>query len=258
MNFFGRKTAPRAEEPRVIRLGERNIHYVLKRSARRTMALHVDERGVRVHVPGRTRVEDVERFIGGYQEWLLEKLALRAQRVAEQSLRVVDGALFPLLGEACRVRLDATRRGARWVVADDGVEELHLGTSVDAAEALKRALKQRALAWFQGRVGEYCARLGRDAPPVRLSSARTRWGSCSSLSGIRLHWRLIHLREELIDYVVAHEVAHLREMNHSPRFWAVVGDLYPDWKQARGALREAAHALPLISADVGAFAPDEH
>jgi len=85
-------------------------------------------------------------------------------------------------------------------------------------------------------------------PPVRLSNARTRWGSCSSLSGIRLHWRLVHLPPELIDYVVAHEVAHLREMNHSPRFWAVVESVCPAWRTGRARLRQAAASLPVIGA----------
>ena len=78
------------------------------------------------------------------------------------------------------------------------------------------------------------------------SNASTRWGSCSSRSGIRLHWRLIHLPLGLIDYVVAHEVAHLVEMNHSPRFWSVVESLYPEHMAARKALRQAASSLPHI------------
>ncbi|HNB07544.1 MAG TPA: DUF45 domain-containing protein, partial [Thauera aminoaromatica] len=97
-------------------------------------------------------------------------------------------------------------------------------------------------------------------PPVSLSSAATRWGSCSTRSGIRLHWRLIHLEPALIDYVVAHEVAHLAEMNHSPRFWAVVERLYPDWRAARAALRSAAATLPVIAtaaADRGAFTRED-
>ena len=97
-------------------------------------------------------------------------------------------------------------------------------------------------------------------PAVRLSNARTRWGSCSSRSGIRLHWRLVHLSPALIDYVVAHEVAHLVEMNHSPRFWAVVERLYPDWREARAALRRAAATLPVIAtaaADRGRFASED-
>ena len=122
-----------------------------------------------------------------------------------------------------------------------------LAPSADPAAALVRALRQRALGWFAERVAAYCQRLGQPVPPVRLTAARTRWGSCSQASGIRLHWRLIHLPPALGDYVVAHEVAHLLEMNHSPRFWAVVAFLYPDWQAARARLREAARDLPHIA-----------
>ncbi len=133
---------------------------------------------------------------------------------------------LPLFGRPLRLRYVDARR-AQWRLAADGVEELHLPSAVDATLAVRKALQARALVWYRGRVEEFCHRLGLPVPPVRLSSARTRWGSCSSLSGIRLHWRLIHLAPELIDYVVAHEVAHLREMNHSPRFWAVVESVLP-------------------------------
>jgi hypothetical protein len=126
-----------------------------------------------------------------------------------------------------------------------------LPTAVDTQRALVRALQARALAWYHGRVEECCHRLALPVPPVRLSNARTRWGSCSVRSGIRLHWRLVHLRPALIDYVVAHEVAHLLEMNHSPRFWAVVERLYPGWREARAQLREATATLPVLTCAVG-------
>ena len=116
----------------------------------------------------------------------------------------------------------------------------------DARQVLLRGLQRRGLELFSNRVEEFCLRLGRPAPAVGLTNARTRWGSCSSRSGIRLHWRLIHLPLGLIDYVVAHEVAHLVEMNHSPRFWSVVESLYPDHLAARQALRQAAVSLPHI------------
>ena len=82
-------------------------------------------------------------------------------------------------------------------------------------------------------------------PPLSLSSARTRWGCCSA-SGIRLNWRLIHLPLDLVDYVVAHELAHLREMNHSARFWAEVARLCPDWRERRAALKKHGGEIPLI------------
>jgi len=226
------------------------LPYVLRRSVRRTFALQIDHRGVQVAVPDDAREADVERFIAGHKDWLIGKLAER-RHSTPPPFDPVDGAIFPLLGRDCRLRIGDAGRSPRWRNGSDGIEELVVGAAVDPRPALVRALRRRALPWFGGRVAEYCFRLGRPVPPVRLSSARTRWGSCSALSGIRLHWRLIHLPADLIDYVVAHEVAHLIEMNHSPRFWAVVGQLYPDWKTARARLRAAGRMLPGIEAGSG-------
>ncbi|MBI1905965.1 MAG: M48 family metallopeptidase [Rhodocyclales bacterium] len=236
------------EEARTIRIEGRDISYLLRRSQRRTLALQIDARGVRVAVPGKARVEEVERFINVHARWLLDKLALRAQQADRPVLALVDGAMIPLLGQGCRLRLGDHGRGTQWRVGDDGVDELHIGAATDPAAAVVRALRQRALSWLGARVVDYCGRLGVAVPPVRLSSARTRWGSCSSVSGIRLHWRLVHMSPVVVDYVVAHEVAHLVHMNHSPGFWAVVESLYPGAKSARLALRHAAQALPEISA----------
>lgn len=237
------------EEARVIRLDGRDVSFVLRRSARRTYALQIDGRGLRVLVPHLARDAEVERFVVGHGRWLLDKLAARAARAATPRFETADGALFPLLGEPCRLRFAGTRHLGAWRSGADGVEELVLAATPVAGDAIVKALRARALPWFRERVAEYCRRLGRPVPAVRLSSARTRWGSCSATSGIRLHWRLIHLRPALIDYVVAHEVAHLVEMNHSPRFWTVVTALYPDWKAARNELRAAGRTLPILDAE---------
>ncbi|THF61773.1 M48 family metallopeptidase [Pseudothauera rhizosphaerae] len=243
-----RRTAPREEACETV-LGGRRVRYTLRRSARRTLALQVDARGVKVAVPLHCPAAEVERFIATHTQWLLDKLDALAARPAVVPFKAVDGAEFPLLGRPCRLNLGGSGRAVRWRVAPDGIDELLLPVAtVDTAAALERALRRRALAWYPGRVAEYCHRLGVPVPTVRLSSARTRWGSCSRHSGIRLHWRLIHLAPALVDYVVAHEVAHLAEMNHSPRFWSVVESLYPDWRAARRQLREAAATLPVIAA----------
>jgi len=247
--FRSADTRPQRDpEHNVVVVAGREVAYRLKRSARRSFALHVDARGVSVAVPIRARLDEVERFILGHDRWLIEKLELQTIQAQRQRFAAIDGALFPVLGQSCRLRLTGQGRGAHWMLAADGVEELRLGCIVDPAKALTQALRARALPWFSGRVAEYCHLLGRPAPQLRLSSARTRWGSCSSRSGIRLHWRLLHLAPTLGDYVVAHEVAHLIEMNHSPRFWSVVQQLYPDWRSARIALRAAALDMPQIEA----------
>lgn len=245
-----------AEERRSIALGGREVSFTLCRSARRTLALQVDRRGVRLAVPAALPMAEAERFLAGHAAWLLDKLDAIAAAPAAPVLAMRDGAEVALFGAPCRLRLGQGGRGARWRTGGDGVEEVVL-PAADPRGALVRALKARALVWFRGRVEEFCHRLGVAAPTVRLSSARTRWGSCSSLSGIRLHWRLVHLDPALSDYVVAHEVAHLAEMNHSPRFWAVVAALYPDWKAARARLRAAAHELPVIAAGEDSAIPNE-
>lgn len=248
MRLADRFRSPAAsEEARVIRVDMREVPYVLRRSVRRSFALQVDHRGVRVAAPWAAPHAAVEQFIRGHGRWLLDKLAARAADAGPPPFAVVDGAVFPVFGENCRLRLGGGGRSACWRGSPDGVEELLLPAAANPREALVRALRKRALPWFGERVAEYCFRLGRDVPAVKLSSARTRWGSCSSVSGIRLHWRLVHLPPALIDYVVAHEVAHLIEMNHSLRFWAVVAELYPGWKAARMRLREAARSLPVIA-----------
>ena len=236
------------------------VDLVLRRSARRSFALQVDHRGARVAVPLRTPLGEVERFVHSHGRWLLDRLQARAAARPARVLDVVDGATVPLFGRALTLRLREGRI-TRWRPLTDDREELLLPTAVDPLRALLRALQARALAWYRGRIEEYCHRLGLPVPAVRLSNARTRWGSCSSRSGIRLHWRLVHLSPALIDYVVAHEVAHLVEMNHSPRFWAVVERLYPDWRSARAALRRASASLPVIAAapatDTGTFEQED-
>ncbi len=252
---LGRRPAAQERAHSLVIEGTR-VDLVVRRSARRSFALQVDHRGARVAAPLRAPLGEIERFVFSHGRWLLDRLQARAVVPVQPPVEIADGAILPLFGESLVLRLHEGR-GARWRMRTEGGEELMLPTAVDPQRALLRALQLRALTWYRGRVEEYCHRLGLAAPAVRLSSARTRWGSCSSRSGIRLHWRLVHLSPALIDYVVAHEVAHLIEMNHSPRFWAVVERLYPDWREARAALRRAAASLPVLAtaaaADSGRF-----
>lgn len=245
--------SPGAPESCCIALEGRELGYVLRRSQRRTFSLHVDERGVRVNAPAAAPLREIEGFVRQHEAWLLERLEKHSRLVARAvHFDPVDGAVLPLLGEPCRLRLVERARGVEWSGDVDGVALLKLPSSGEVAKRLVSALKARALARFAGRVEEYCLRLGVSRPAVRLSTARTRWGSCSSASGIRLHWRLIHLRPELSDYVVAHEVAHLVEMNHSPRFWSVVEALCPQWRSLRAELHQAGRVLPLIGPEAPA------
>ncbi|MDD5297803.1 MAG: SprT family zinc-dependent metalloprotease [Rhodocyclaceae bacterium] len=231
---------PAASE-RCILLEGREIAYALRRAKRRTLALSVDARGLRVSVPLRATLSQAEAFIRQHESWILEKLETTLRLEDERRLRLHDGAPLPVLGEDWLIRIETGANRASW-----GERHVLLGLrpGADPAPVLERALRRRALEVFGQRLAHYGRHLGQPLPPLSLSSARTRWGSCSRISGIRLNWRLIHLPLELVDYVVAHELAHLAEMNHSPRFWAVVESLYPGWKGARAELKALGPTVP--------------
>lgn len=218
------------------------VAYTLRRDRRR-LSLRIDERGLAVGAPRNVTLAEIESFVRTHGDWVLEKLALLTAAGARRHLRIHEGARLPLLGGEVCVRVTEGANRAYW-----GASELWLAArpGADLAALARRALQRRAFEHFQPRVMESAKRLGLAAPRLSLSSARTRWGSCSRLSGIRLNWRLIHLPAALIDYVIAHEVAHLVEMNHSPRFWRIVDSLHPDWRAARDALRRAAARLPIF------------
>jgi hypothetical protein len=143
-------------------------------------------------------------------------------------------------------------RGTRRSPALDG-ERLEVPACAFAAgSALREAvigwLRAAALALFHERVARLAPALRVEAPALRLSSAASRWGSCSrSADGrgrVLLHWKLVHFEMPLVDYVVAHELAHLRHMNHSSAFWRLVETVFPGHRAARRALRERGHQLP--------------
>ncbi|MDR1889765.1 MAG: M48 family metallopeptidase [Zoogloeaceae bacterium] len=217
-----------------------NVDYRLTRSARRSISLRIADHGLSVGAPFNASVEQVEAMLHQNGEWVLQKLALWQDQ--KRAAMLVEGSEISWLGEPCRLRRASGRRSR----FHDGVLELYLADGQDFAEAFVRFCKSRARPLFLERLAYYAARLGVAMPPLMLSSARSRWGSCSAKGEIRLSWRLMHFPPALIDYVVAHELAHLEEMNHSSRFWAVVERLYPGWLAARNELRRLAATLPRL------------
>lgn len=213
------------------------IDYALRRShRRRAITLIVDERGLRVCAPWRATPAAIESEMRKHTAWILRKHAEWAERRPRPCIWR-DGETLMLLGEALHLTLyrgqqPVYRHGERLYVAatDD--------TRPEAIADLVRAwMRQQALEWFRARVACHVPVLGVAEPEVRLSNARTRWGSCHAAGRIRLHWRLIQMPPRLADYVVVHELAHLREMNHSPRFWRIVAGVLPDYKALRMEIR---------------------
>jgi predicted metal-dependent hydrolase len=241
-----RVPTPQIESGKVqhILIGTRIVTYrLMQRRHRRNLGLTIDERGLTVGAPPHSPLAEIEAFIRINAEWVTSKLEQYAGSHRQRHLAVRDGARLPYLGGEAEVRVIAGANRVSWE-GEQMVIAAKPGADIDALA--RRALQRRALALFGERLAVYATRLGRQPPALGLSSARTRWGSCSEKSGIRLNWRLIHCPLRLIDYVVAHELAHLVEMNHSPRFWAEVARIFPDWKDARRDLKALAGELPII------------
>lgn len=229
-------------------LCEQPVHYELKRSRRRTIGFVIDDRGLRVTAPRWVPVAEIERALQEKARWILRKLVewraheARRERV---TVRWQHGAPLRFLGATLTLSIDEDARG----VARDG-DLLRVGLPPRAGE---EQLKDRVQAWLQARAREvfaeriplFAERLGRAPSRWALSSARTRWGSCTPDGAIRLNWRLVHFPLDIIDYVIAHELAHLRELNHGPRFWSTVGELFPDFERARAWLREFPEDMPV-------------
>ena len=242
LKLFRLPSPPPEAKTRHLLIGGRIIDYRLKTGARR-LSMTIDERGLRIGAPRRIALTEIEAFVQGHGEWVLKKLGELAHASLPRHLTIKDGARLPLLGCDAEVRVLPGANRVRWI-ADILILEARPGA--DLALLATRALQKRALTHFAGRLTHFTGQLDLAAPKLGLSSAHTRWGSCSKQSGIRVNWRLIHLPAHLGDYVVAHEVAHLLEMNHSQRFWAVVSSLYPDWKAARSELKQRATSLPIL------------
>jgi hypothetical protein len=238
------KSPAESTAARSITLDGQPVAYHLRRSRRRTIGLSIDQRGLRVGAPAQARVGDIEALIREHRRWVLDKLAAWRERPAPPRAEVSHGSTIVAFGTPLTAAIRTARRAA-WHI--DG-EVLHLAVpaAVDSSEVLKNALREHARSVFAGRLAHYAPRLGVPTPPLRLSSARTRWGSCSHRGGISLNWRLVFMPLPVVDYVVAHELAHLREMNHSPRFWAVVEQLCPEWRTRRVELRRLGQQIPQL------------
>ena len=226
-----RRVARRDETLARIELDGRPLDYALKRSTgRRTLALRVSDGGqVVVNAPWRLPRSSIEAFLHKHQDWVLQRLAQVQPRHVWR-----DGMELPFRGGLLRLAWLAD--GSGWAREADG--RLHVsGGGEVAAQQVLAWYKREAKAHLAERLAHHAGRMGVTTPQLRLSDARTRWGSLSPKGVVSLNWRLIKMPDAILDYVVCHELAHLRQRNHSPAFWREVGSLYPDYPAAREHLR---------------------
>lgn len=263
--------SPPGVEQRAALLAGKNISYTLKRSRRRrSIGLRIDDRGLTVSVPLRASEKWLHSVLQDKAHWVVEKLDGWQQRKPPETCWV-DGESIVFLGEQLTLRVrqslfaappillreasgvgggamrpfphqrasprrvmaaPAQRRGGElWVFVANDSQTAHI------ERAVMHWYQQEAERLYAERVVQYAALLNVMPRAVRLSSAKTQWGCCTARGTVHLNRQLIKLPLRLIDYVVVHELAHLREMNHSAAFWCVVETVCPDYIGLRGELK---------------------
>ena len=233
---------PSSVEQRATLLAGKHITYTLKRSGkRRSIGLRIDDRGLTISVPLRASEKWLHSVLQDKARWVVEKLDAW-QTCQPPAIRWQDGEKIDYLGELLVLRVEQSlfaappaRRGSElWVFMANGSKTAFI------EQAVSRWYKHEAEQFFVERVAHYAPLLKVAPRTIKLSEAKTQWGSCTAHGSVRLNVQLIKLPPRLIDYVVVHELAHLRELNHSAAFWRVVESSCPDYAGLRAELKAIA------------------
>jgi predicted metal-dependent hydrolase len=214
------------------------IHYLLEHRPRRTIGLKITNEGLVVHAPKRIFAFQLNQILQEKSSWIMNKLALReANQVVPIQWQHGEHLLY--LGQDIVLKIEQSISNK-----PPQLESMHLILATSQSEnadfirhRVVHWYKKHALQDFGRRIEIFAAKLGVLTPPLALSSAKMRWGSCNSHGEVRLNWRLLQAPPHIINYVICHELAHLKEMNHSAKFYAVLADLFPKYKMAEKDLK---------------------
>ncbi len=238
---------PRAN--REARLSNAVVAYEFKRGKRRTIGFSVGPDGLVVRAPSWAALHEVDAALQEKSLWIIRKLGEtreRHQRLVSNRIEWRDGASFPFLGEPVQLVLEPRQvfgAGGAQLRSEEGGLTLQIGLSHAATpeqirDAVQAWLMRQAKLIFTERLDHFAPQLQVSWRKLSLSNAGTRWGSARIDGSIRLNWRLVHFRQPVIDYVVAHELSHLRVMDHSARFWDTVQSVVPDYAVLRAQLKD--------------------
>ncbi len=214
------------------------LHYQLERRQRRTVGLKITENGLVIHAPKRISQSQLESIIVLKADWIRKKL----ETLIENKLPAMQwqhGETLLFMGNTISLAVEHDIR-SKAVEYEPGVLQLAMPNHLDPTLIARKVIqwyKKQALVDFTRRLEIFSSKLGVSFTSFNLSNAGSRWGSCNSRKEIRLNWRLLQAPPHIINYVVCHELAHLKEMNHSAKFWATVASIYPDYKLAEKELK---------------------
>lgn len=212
------------------------------RARRLTLRIDAGGQGLRITVPPGLRRGEVEKFLHRHQGWLEQRLAKVPDRP-----QVRPGIKLPLYGVPHMIVHEPGKRGTVSVGSDDNGPTLVIhGDRVHLPRRLTDYLKREARREIDALVEKHTAKVGRKAKAVRFKDTSSRWGSCTSDGNLSFSWRIMMAPRPVINYLVAHEVAHLKEMNHGPKFWKLCEELCPDTERCRAWLKKNGSALQAI------------
>ncbi|WP_376803095.1 M48 family metallopeptidase [Candidatus Raskinella chloraquaticus] len=206
------------------------------RSRRLTLRLSNATGAVTVTAPPQLRLSAITAFIDRHRPWIVERLTRQPQR-----LRFTDGAVVPLRGIPHRLRESGDYRGRVQVEEGEYPCLVIPGDTPHVERRLVDFLKAEARRDLERAVATYTALTGTSAARLVLRDGSSRWGSCAANGALSFSWRLILAPPLVLDYVAAHEVAHLKHMNHGPNFWRLLNEICPGtaaakaWMSANGA-----------------------
>ncbi|PHQ69002.1 MAG: hypothetical protein COB93_09185 [Sneathiella sp.] len=215
-----------------VQFGTRRVPVDIQRSPRASrMKLRID-RSARVILvlPMRTRLSSGLAFLKQEIPWIGQKIQNMPMPVPFR-----DGETVPVLGVPHRICHAPDERGLVW---QDEEKLVVAGQIEHLPRRVRDWLRKRAKREISSRAGDYADELGQTIKGITVRDQKTRWGSCSSTGQLNFSWRLVLMPEMVMDYIIAHEVAHLRHMNHSAAFWALVGELHADVPSAKKWLKE--------------------
>jgi len=219
---------------------------IVRSAKRKTLSIEVRAGAVTARAPVRLPADDIYRFVRQKQAWILQKI--QAQRKTQAAIPVReyrDGELFPYLGRILTLVISKGHKAAVALLLEEAGGQLVITLSsrsrLPDAEQARRLVaswcQQHALALLRERTQALVTRMGLTVTSVSVKATKSRWGQCTSRGDIQYHWQIILAPDEIVDYLVAHEVCHLKHHNHSAAFWALVSSVCPHWQASRQWLR---------------------
>ena len=229
-----------------IQLGTSKINYQIIRSNRKTVGFEVHvEKGVLVRAPQDLSEDEIAKLVKKKADWILQK----QERIAEikdkpHPKEYLSGEKLPYIGRRYRLKVKEADIIGIEVKLYQGKFQIKVSSQIKAGNR-KELIREEAIKWYKNkaklrlkeRVEKYKNKIGKEPNSIKIKNHKSRWGSCSNLNNLNFNWKIIMAPMSVIDYIVVHELAHLKYPNHSRDFWGLVEAIIPDYREKQEWLR---------------------